>query len=53
MHQLLKGLAQSISSTMLHEWGEKGANQKNKARGFCSVSVMSFLKKRKVFPKGN
>lgn len=46
MHQLLKGHAQSIPCTALLEWGERGANQKNKAKVFCSESVMSFLKKR-------
>ena len=51
MHQVLKGLAQSIPSTVLHEWGERGANQKNKTKAFCSESVMSFLKKRESIPK--
>lgn len=51
MHQLMRGLAQSIPSTVLYEWGERGANQKNKGKAFCSESVMSFLKKRKSIPK--
>lgn len=44
MHQLLKDLAQSIPSTVLSEWWERGANQKNKAEAFCSESVMSAIK---------
>lgn len=44
MHQLLKDLAQSFPSTVLSEWWERGANQKNKAKAFCSESVMSAIK---------
>lgn len=40
MHQLLKGLAQRMPWTVLHEWGQKGANQKNKAEAFCLESIM-------------
>lgn len=46
MHQLLKDLAQSIPSTVLSEWWERGANQKNKAEAFCSESAIKDLSNR-------